>query len=61
MSSLFDRERLVTGIKPQANRERGKRMDTEKRKEPTPTEPTPPEGAEPESKPEPKPEGDLDS
>jgi hypothetical protein len=36
-------------------------MDEKKRKEPTTAEPTPPEGGEPESKPEPKPEGDLDS
>jgi len=36
-------------------------MDEKKRKEPTPAEPTPLEGGELEPKPEPKPEGDLDS
>jgi hypothetical protein len=36
-------------------------MDKEKRKEPTPAEPTLPDRGEPESNPEPKPEGDLDS
>jgi hypothetical protein len=36
-------------------------MDEKKTKEPTPAEPAPPESGEPESKPEPKPEGDLDS